>query len=50
MLVVEDTVRNMINVSYFQVYTSYHDNIAQTLLSHLQTGTDSIENNIDKIF
>ena len=35
----------MIYVSNFQIYTSYHVTIAQTILSCLQT-----ENNIDKIF
>ena len=40
----------MIDVSNFQIYTSYHVTIAQTILSRLQTGTVSIENNIDKIF
>ena len=40
----------MIDVSNFQIYTSYHITIAQTILSHLQTGTVSIENNINKIF
>ena len=40
----------MIDVSNFQVYTSYHVTIAQTILSRLQTGSVSIENNIDKIF
>ena len=50
MLVVEDSIREMIDVSNFQVYTGYHVNIAQTIISHLQTGADSIENNVDKIF
>ena len=50
MLVVEDSIREMIDVSNFQVYTGYHVNIAQTILSRLQTGTVSIENNVDKIF
>ena len=50
MLVVEDGIKEMIDVSNFQIYTSYHVTIAQTILSHLQTGTVSIENNIDKIF
>ena len=50
LLVVEDGIREMIDVSNFQVYTSYHVNIAQTILSRLQTGSVSIENNIDKIF
>ena len=50
LLVVEDGIKKMIDVSNFQVYTSYHVTIAQTILSRLQTGTVSIENNIDKIF
>ena len=50
LLVVEDGMKEMIDVSNFQVYTSHHVSIAQTILSRLQTGTVSIENNIDKIF
>ena len=50
LLVVEDGIKEMIDVSNFQIYTSYHVTIAQTILSRLQTGTVSIENNIDKIF
>ena len=50
LLVVEDGIREMIDVSNFQVYTSYHITIAQTILSRLQTGSVSIENNIHKIF
>ena len=50
LLVVEDVIKEMIDVSSFQIYTSYHVTIAQTILSRLQTGTVSIENNIDKIF
>ena len=50
LLVVEDGIREMIDVTNFQVYTSYHVNIAQAILSRLQTGSVSIENNIDKIF
>ena len=50
LLVVEDGIRQMIEVSNFQIYTSYHVSIAQTILARLQTGTVSIENNIDKIF
>ena len=50
LLVVEDGIKEIIDVSNFQVYTSYHVTIAQTILSRLQTGTVSIENNIDKIF
>ena len=50
LLIVEDGIREMIDVSNFQVYTSYHVSNAQTILSRLQTGSVSIENNIDKIF
>ena len=50
LLVVEDGIKEMIDVSNFQFYTSYHVSIAQTILSRLQTGTVSIENNVDKIF
>ena len=50
LLIVEDGIREMIDVTNFQVYTSYHVNIAQAILSRLQTGSVSIENNIDKIF
>ena len=50
LLIVEDGIREMIDVTNFQVYTSYHVNIAQAILSRLQTGLVSIENNIDKIF
>ena len=38
LLVVEDGIKEMIDVSNFQVYTSYHVTIAQTILSRLQTG------------
>ena len=50
LLVVEDGIREMIDVSNFQIYTSYHVTIAQTILFRLQTGSVNIENNIDKIF
>ena len=50
LLIVEKGIKEMIDVSNFQIYTSYHVSIAQTILSRLQTGTVSIENNIDKIF
>ena len=50
LLIVEDGIREMIDVSNFQVYTSYHVTITQNILSRLQTGSVSIENNIDKIF
>ena len=50
LLVVEDGIKELIDVSNFQVYTSHHVSLAQTILSRLQTGTVGIENNIDKIF
>ena len=50
LLIGEEGIKEMIDVSNFQVYTSYQVTIAQTILSHLQTGIISIENNIDKIF
>ena len=50
LLIVESGIKEMIGVSNFQIYTSYHVTIAQTILSHLKTETVSIENNIDKIF
>ena len=50
LLVVEGGIKEMIDVSNVQVYTSYHVTIAQTILSRLQTGSVSIENKIDKIF
>ena len=50
LLVVESGIKEMIDVSNFPIYTSYLVTITQTILSHLQTGMVSIENNIDKIF
>ena len=50
LLMVEDGIKEMIDVSNFQVYTSYHVSIAQAILSRLQTGNVSNENNVDKIF
>ena len=49
-LAVEDGLKEMIDVTNFQVYTTYHVTIAQAILTRLQTGSVSIENNIDKIF
>ena len=43
LLIVEDGIREMIDVTNFQVYTSYHVTIAQTILSRLQTGSVSID-------
>ena len=50
LFIVEDGIREMIDVTNFQIYTSYHVSIAQAILARLQTGSVSIENNIDKIF
>ena len=50
LLIVEDGIREMLDVTNFQIYTSYHVSIAQAILARLQTGSVSIENNIDKIF
>ena len=50
LLAVEDGLKEMIDVTNFHVYTSYHVTIAQAILSRLQTGSVSIENNINKIF
>ena len=50
LFIVEDSIREMIDVTNFQIYTSYHVSIAQAILARLQTGSVSIENNIDKIF
>ena len=50
MLIVESGIKEMIDIRNFEIYTSYHVSIAQTILSRLQTGIVSIENNIDKIF
>ena len=50
LLAVEDGLKEMTDVTNFHVYTSYHVTIAQAILSRLQTGSVSIENNIDKIF
>ena len=38
LLIVEKGIKEMIDVSNFQIYTSDHVSIAQTILSHLQTG------------
>ena len=50
LLVVEDGIKEMIDVSNFQVYTAYHVNVAQIVLSRLQMGVIGIEGNVDKIF
>ena len=50
LLIVEDGIKEMIDVSNFQIYTAYQVNVAQILLSRLQMGVIGIEGNVDKIF
>ena len=50
LLIVEDGIKEMIDVSNFQIYTTYQVNVAQILLSRLQMGVIGIEGNVDKIF
>ena len=47
LLTVEEGLKEMIDVANFQVYASYHVNVAQT---RLQMGVLAIEGNIDKLF
>ena len=50
LLIVEDGLRQMIDIANFQIYTSYHVNVAQTIVTRLQMGVLAIEGNIDKLF
>ena len=50
LLTVEDGLRQMIDIVNFQVYASYHVNVAQTIVTRLQMGVLAIEGNIDKLF
>ena len=47
---VEDGLKEMMDVTNYQIYASYHVNVAQTIVSRLQMGVLTIEGNIDKIF
>ena len=40
----------MINIANFQIYTSYHVDVAQTIVTRLQMGVLAVEGNIDKLF
>ena len=50
LLIVEDGLKQMIDIANFQIYTSYHVNVAQTIVTRLQMGVLAIEGNIDKLF
>ena len=50
MLIVEEGLRQMIDIVNFQIYASYHVNVAQTIVTRLQMGVLAIEGNIDKLF
>ena len=50
LLIVEDGLKQMIDIVNFQVYVSYHVNVAQTIVTRLQMGVLAIEGNIDKLF
>ena len=50
LLAVEDGLKQMIDVVNFQIYASYHVNVAQTIVTRLQMGVLAIEGNIDKLF
>ena len=50
LLTVEDGLKQMINIANFQIYTSYHVDVAQTIVTRLQMGVLAVEGNIDKLF
>ena len=50
LLTVEDGLKQMINIVNFQIYTSYHVNVAQTIVTRLQMGVLAVEGNIDRLF
>ena len=50
LLAVEEGLKQMIEVANFQIYASYHVNVAQTIVTRLQMGVLAIEGNIDKLF
>ena len=50
LLTVEDGLKQMIDIVNFQIYASYHVNVAQTIVTRLQMGVLAIEGNIDKLF
>ena len=50
LLIVEDGLKQMLDIVNFQIYASYHVNVAQTIVTRLQMGVLAIEGNIDKLF
>ena len=50
MLIVEEGLKQMIDIVNFQIYASYHVNVAQSIVTRLQMGVLAIEGNIDKLF
>ena len=50
LLAVEDGLKQMIEITNFQIYASYHVSVAQTMVTRLQMGVLAIEGNIDKLF
>ena len=50
LLTVEDGLKQMIDITNFQIYTSYHVDVAQTIVTRLQMGVLAVEGNIDKLF
>ena len=50
LLIVEEGLKQMVNVMNFQIYASYHVNVAQTIVTRLQMGVLAIEGNVDKLF
>ena len=50
LLAVGDGLKQMIEVTNFQIYASYHVSVAQNIVTRLQMGVLAIEGNIDKLF
>ena len=50
LLAVEEGLKEMIDVTNYQIYASYHVSVAQTIVTRLQMGVLAIEGNIDKLF
>ena len=50
LLVVEEGLQQMVDISNYQIYASYQVNVAQAIVSRLQMGVLAIEGNVDKLF
>ena len=50
LLTVEDGLKQMVDIVNYQIYATYHVNVAQTIVTRLQMGVLAIEGNIDKLF